>query len=45
MGKLVSPEEIGWLIQMDNAWLTTIAEERKARQARDKEKADRKAGR
>ena len=44
-GRYVSHEEIQWLIQMDNIWLTTIAEERKARHDRDKETADRKQGR
>ena len=42
LGKYVSPEEIGWLVQMDNAWMTAIAEERKARQEREREEADRK---
>ncbi len=37
-GKMVTHEEIRWLMQMDDAWLSAIAEERKARQERDKEK-------
>jgi len=40
-GKLVTPEEIGWLVQMDNAWLRAISEERKAKRERDKEEAER----
>ena len=40
-GKYVAPEEIRWLIQMDNAWLSAIAEERNARREREKEEADR----
>jgi hypothetical protein len=42
MGKLVTPEEIGWLIQMDNAWLRAISAERKAKRERDQEEAERK---
>ena len=42
--KLVTPEEIGWLIAMDNAWLTAISEERKAKHERDKEESERKSG-
>ena len=38
----MSPEEIGWLIQMDNAWMAAIADERKARSDREKEESDRK---
>ena len=37
-GKHVAPEEIGWLVGMDNAWLITISEERKAKYERDKDK-------
>jgi len=45
-GKYVAPEEIRWLIDMDNAWMTAIAEERKARREREKAEADRnKSGR
>jgi len=40
--RYVSPEEIGWLVQMDNAWMTAIAEERKARSEREQEEAERK---
>jgi len=43
-GRYVSPEEIGWLIQMDNAWMNSIAEERKARTEREKEEAELKQG-
>ena len=39
-GRLVSPEEIRWLIQMDNAWLEVIASERAAKRERDEEKAE-----
>ncbi|MGH8033828.1 MAG: phage tail assembly chaperone [Lysobacterales bacterium] len=39
-GKLLGPEEIRWLIAMDDAWLSTISEERAARQERDKEAAE-----
>lgn len=42
--RLVAPEEIGWLIAMDDAWLHAIAEERRARQERDKEEAERNRG-
>ena len=35
--RIVAPEEINWLIQMDNAWLTAISEERRAKHDRDKE--------
>jgi hypothetical protein len=45
LGKRVATEEIRWLIQMDNAWMHSIAEERKARRERDKEEADRNKGR
>jgi hypothetical protein len=34
--RLVTPEEIGWLIAMDDRWLNTIADERKAKSERDK---------
>lgn len=35
-GKYVMPEEIDWLIQLDNAWLAIIIEERDARQERER---------
>ena len=38
--RYVAPEEIAWLIQMDDAWLATIAEERKARSEREKERSE-----
>jgi hypothetical protein len=41
-GKYVSPEEIGWLIEMDNAWLNQIAQEQKDRRDREKVAAERK---
>lgn len=44
-GKHVAPEEIDWLIGMDNAWLLVISEERSARRERDKEEAERNKGR
>lgn len=42
-GRYVRPEEITWLVQMDNAWLGAIADERKARQERDKEESERRS--
>lgn len=44
-GRYVAPEEIEWLIQMDNAWLVAIAQERKYKAEREKEKAERNKGR
>lgn len=44
-GKYIAPEEIGWLIQMDNAWMATISEERNAKRDREKEESDRKSKR
>ena len=40
--KLVAPEEIDWLVTMDNAWLMAISEERKAKHEREKEEANRR---
>jgi hypothetical protein len=40
----VTPEEIDWIIGMDNAWLLVISEERNAKRERDKETADRNKG-
>lgn len=40
-GKNVEPIEIQWLIEMDNAWLNQIAQERKDKQ--DREDAKRKS--
>jgi hypothetical protein len=44
-GKLVTYEEIAWLVAMDNAWLLAIAEERRARSEREKEEAEIRKGR
>jgi len=38
-GKQVAPEEIDWLIGMDNAWLSVISEERRAKQERERDKS------
>lgn len=43
-GKHVAPEEIYWLVEMDNTWLLTISEERNAKRDRDKEESDRNKG-
>ena len=43
-GRRVAPEEIGWLIAMDNAWLEAIAQERKDKAERDRQEAERKQG-
>ena len=43
-GKQLAPEDIRWLIEMDNVWLTTIAKERNAKRDRDKEESDRNKG-
>jgi len=42
--RLVAPEEINWLIAMDNAWLLTISEERNAKREREKEESERNKG-
>ena len=39
-GKRVDPVEIDWLIGMDDAWLAAIAEERKAKQERERATED-----
>lgn len=39
-GKFIAPEEVAWLIQMDNAWLAAVAEERSAKREREKAKTD-----
>ena len=39
-GKQLDRIEIGWLIDMDNAWLRAISEQRAERQEREKEKAE-----
>jgi len=31
----VAPEELDWLVRMDNAWLVAIAEERRLKQERE----------
>lgn len=36
-GLHVSPEEIRWLVMMDNSWLVAIAGERKDKHDRDKD--------
>ena len=41
-GKIVAPEEVEWLIEMDNAFLNTVAQERRDKQERDKLEAERK---
>jgi hypothetical protein len=41
-GRFVAPEEVKWLIDMDNAWLTAVATEREARREREREEAERK---
>jgi len=43
-GKHADPVDIRWLVEMDNAWLVAIAEERKAKQERDKEDAQKNRG-
>jgi hypothetical protein len=43
-GKRVSPEEIRWLIDMDNSWLSTIAQEKRDKADRDKADAERRKG-
>jgi len=43
-GKHVAPEEIDWLIGMDNAWLLVISEERNAKRERDKDESKRNKG-
>jgi hypothetical protein len=43
--KRVTTREINWLTQMDNAWMTAIATERKDRSDRDREEAERNKGR
>jgi hypothetical protein len=43
-GKALKYTDIGLLIEMDNAWINTIATERKDRSERDKEKANRNKG-
>jgi hypothetical protein len=43
-GIQAAPEEIRWLIAMDNAWLSAIAKERKAKQERDKDDAKKNRG-
>lgn len=40
----MAPEEIDWLIGMDNAWLMAISEERGAKRERDKEESKRNKG-
>ena len=40
--KMISSEEIDWLIEMDNAWLSAISQERKDRSDREKEDAERR---
>lgn len=44
-GRHVAYEELEWLIQMDNAWLNTIAEERHAKREREKQEAELRGGR
>jgi len=39
-GKQLDRVEVGWLIQMDNAWLHAISEQRAERQEREREKAE-----
>jgi hypothetical protein len=43
-GKRVTVREIGWLTQMDDAWMHAISTERKDRIERDKEEANRNKG-
>lgn len=38
-----TPIEAKWLMTMDNAWLNAVAGERKAKQERDKERAEMEA--
>ena len=38
---IVTPVEVRWLMTADDAWLRTIAEERKGKQDREKEKVER----
>jgi hypothetical protein len=40
-GRYVAPEEVNWLIQMDNAWMSVIAKEREAKREREQEEAER----
>lgn len=40
-GRSLDTAEITWLIAMDDAWLDEIAKERKARNEREKEEAER----
>jgi hypothetical protein len=44
-GTMVAPEEIQWLIQMDNAWLGQIATEKQDKADREKQEAEIKKGR
>ena len=39
-GKQVTPEEISWLIQMDNTWISAIATERNDKAEREKERSE-----
>ncbi len=43
-GKFIVPEEIDWLIQMDNSWISTVAAERSARREREKQDAEIRKG-
>jgi len=40
--RFVAPEDIRWLMQMDDAWLRQISTERKDKSEREKDEADRK---
>lgn len=44
MGRQLLREEIQWLIDMDDAWLAAIREERDAAQERKKEESETKKG-
>jgi hypothetical protein len=43
-GKHLAPEDVRWIVTMDNAWLHTITKERTAKHDRDKEEANRNKG-